>query len=475
MPEATQVQIRAAFTSLMTQRLTSARLVSHVRNSHGVALDALAEPWRTLAATALNTDAAAVANQLTGQVPAAEQQAWEGFQQVANLLTGDDVTNANYAPGSGDATADYLFKQFVSTTTLWTQDLPAAAQGLLNRTADMLTVVSQRTTQVNNVKATLTDERNRLQQGIQAVQGRRAESHQDAVLGVLAPVIVDLDAAIASAQGAFVDCTVDAYTQKIAQLAGPLAAVTGEVVVNAGWPLVGRCRAEQTALIRLADAVSAAALAETRKVLAGNPARSRYNDFIGWYGAAGYYAFVGRDAAAQAAILERIHLSGAVTLTLHTAVPQMSCDASVLKPYLTAIASTAVETNALCTAIQQVQHVQITLPAGVNANGWVAINDIRFPRGFSHAQISSDQACLKHARQEVGDGANQQRLTAYFAELFLACQAARTGWLAANRPSPHLVTTQQARATWNIMVRDRNGGPEVFHVDSGYEKSPWRN
>ena len=406
------------------------------------------------------------------------------FAQVANVLTDDEVTRANFAPNSGDQTAEYLFTNFVKMTTLWSQGFPAAAQGLLNRTGDILTVVAQRNTQVNHVTATLNGARNNLQQAIQTMQDRRTAIQQDpGLVAMLAPVIADLDAAVVSVQDVLANCTVIAYTQKIAQLAGPLATVTGEVVVNTGWPLVGRCQAEWTVVRQLVDTVSVEPLAETRTVLANNLARGRYYDFISWYGAAGYYAFVGRDSAAQAAILERVRVSGAVTATLHVAVPTMSCDASVLKPYLTAIAgaavqanaSTAVKANALCTAIQQVQHAQITLPAGVQANGWVAINDVRFPRGFSHQQISSDQACLKHSRLEVGAGADQQRLTAYFAELFVACQAARAGWQQAGRPNRLSVISQQATATWHIIVRDSNGHAEVFHVDSGYEKSPWRN
>ena len=39
---------------------------------------------------------------------------------------------------------------------------------------------------------------------------------------------------------------------------------------------------------------------------------------------------------------------------------------------------------------------EIALPAGVTAQGWRKVNGINYPLSFTHAQVSTDQQCLKH-------------------------------------------------------------------------------
>lgn len=89
--------------------------------------------------------------------------------------------------------------------------------------------------------------------------------------------------------------------------------------------------------------------------------------------------------------------------------------------------------------------------------------------------METGPACLKHMKEETGATPSPNKLTRYFTELSNACVLACTQWRQAGKPPTIQVHVQVAQgvATWNIHVRNLYGKPQVFHVDSGYAKSPW--
>lgn len=112
---------------------------------------------------------------------------------------------------------------------------------------------------------------------------------------------------------------------------------------------------------------------------------------------------------------------------------------------------------------------RINLPQNVTVIGWRAVGPIMYPLGFSTGQFSTDLACLKHVKHETGNAPTKVKLSAYFAEIVLACTAAKNVGVGSYKGRP-----VNGRASWNIEVKTgTDGKPEIFHVDSGYRKSPW--
>ncbi|MGR7002222.1 hypothetical protein ACU686_36405 [Yinghuangia aomiensis] len=127
----------------------------------------------------------------------------------------------------------------------------------------------------------------------------------------------------------------------------------------------------------------------------------------------------------------------------------------------------------VCAAINKLGYTEIPLPATVTAVTWIPIHQSWVPRAFCTASMETDLACLKHMKQETGTTPSANKLTLYFAELSNACVLACTQWRQAGKPGSIEVQVAQGVATWNIHVRNLYGKPQVFHVDSGYAKSPW--
>ncbi|MGI5330596.1 hypothetical protein [Actinomadura nitritigenes] len=115
---------------------------------------------------------------------------------------------------------------------------------------------------------------------------------------------------------------------------------------------------------------------------------------------------------------------------------------------------------------------QIKLPHQCTAFGWVTINGTKMPRAFSTPSFATDQACMKHCKQELGAKPSSTKIEAYFTELFNACAEAVAIWNNEGKHDMYPVTVQRDVARWRIVVGSK-GSKTVHHIDSGYENSPW--
>ncbi len=133
--------------------------------------------------------------------------------------------------------------------------------------------------------------------------------------------------------------------------------------------------------------------------------------------------------------------------------------------------------DTVCNAINTFGYTQISLPPSLEAIAWQPLHDLWVPvalQAKGPAGVETDQKCLKHICQELGVAPSKAKAGAYFAELGSACHDAVQAWRSQKKPAeldvPQIVKTV---GTWHITVRSLFGRPQVFHVDSGYQKSPW--
>jgi hypothetical protein len=99
--------------------------------------------------------------------------------------------------------------------------------------------------------------------------------------------------------------------------------------------------------------------------------------------------------------------------------------------------------------------------------GWMKVNGILMPAARSIGGFSTDQACMKHCKQELGAAPPKIKITAYFAELVQACTAAVQAWKGRGRMDMDPITVPSNGTIWHIVVGS-GGQPIVHHIDSGY-------
>ncbi|MFB7937105.1 hypothetical protein [Streptomyces sp. NPDC056049] len=130
-----------------------------------------------------------------------------------------------------------------------------------------------------------------------------------------------------------------------------------------------------------------------------------------------------------------------------------------------------------CGKIASMGYTRIALPPGVTAFGWQIVGQWLLPNAFSDAGYETDDACLKHMHQELHPQVSKATAEAYFADLVTACRTARAAWShRVDKTVPldqdDIELTHQAR--WHISIKAYLSTSQVFHVDGGYGKSPWR-
>lgn len=135
----------------------------------------------------------------------------------------------------------------------------------------------------------------------------------------------------------------------------------------------------------------------------------------------------------------------------------------------------ALDWDVACGKLNKLGFTTISLPSGVNALSWRGIGQAWAPSAFWSGAMETDLACTKHMVQELGVDPSPAKVASYFADMVQACLVACGQWTQSGRPAsfaadPFVVNG----ATWNIIVRNLFGKPQIFHIDSGYQNSPWR-
>ncbi|GAA2146382.1 hypothetical protein GCM10009760_36130 [Kitasatospora kazusensis] len=149
-------------------------------------------------------------------------------------------------------------------------------------------------------------------------------------------------------------------------------------------------------------------------------------------------------------------------------------EAGLLSMAVQVLVDDTVDWDVACGRLGKLAYQDVALPPGVQATGWTAVGQCWLPNGFSTASLETDPLCLKHTVEDLGADPTPAKAAAYFADLVTACQTACAGWRSAGKPATYVAPPIALNgASWNIRVKNYLGQPQVFHVDSGYQKSPW--
>ncbi|MFC8957502.1 hypothetical protein ACFT8P_33445 [Streptomyces sp. NPDC057101] len=135
------------------------------------------------------------------------------------------------------------------------------------------------------------------------------------------------------------------------------------------------------------------------------------------------------------------------------------------------------DVDVACGKVASMGYTRIALPSGVTAVGWQIVGQWLLPNSFADGGYETTDTCLKHIHQELHPQVSKATAEAYFADLVTACRRARTTWgHRADKTMPldhdEIELTHDAR--WHISIKAYLSTSQVFHVDGGYAKSPWR-
>ncbi|MFF7251001.1 hypothetical protein ACFZBU_44915 [Embleya sp. NPDC008237] len=205
----------------------------------------------------------------------------------------------------------------------------------------------------------------------------------------------------------------------------------------------------------------------------GTPALKACTSMVAFYGKPWLMCIGGLEPEEIAQVL--VHCQNSTILAaLKKRMPAKSTTLELSKA-VNVLAWRGVDWDFVCATIHKLGYVEIQCPGGVTALTWIPIHESWVPRAFCTASMETDLACLKHMKEETGKAPSGAKLTMYFAELVAACVEACAQWRHAGRPADFKVVVQPEHgvAVWTIRVRNLYGKPQVFHVDSGYAKSPW--
>jgi hypothetical protein len=286
------------------------------------------------------------------------------------------------------------------------------------------------------------------------------------------------------------------FVQLCCQTAVPMLNTTREVLlaqVKAGLvPVVGKARNDQSPALRIVSdfAYQCGAqrgdlsfkmwyldddLVAALSCIAGLPQaqRTACESYANSYGTPWVLCLATLEPPQIGALLERCTFASVKT-ALTKKCPVGKVQAGAVWQAMGLLADPAVDWQIACGKVNAMNHTQIALPGGVTAFGWIGVGAAWLPRAFGVGAVTTDMACLKHVAQELGASPSVAKAQAYFADLVAACAEAAKAWSANGRPaSVQCPGIDINGVLWNIHVRSRFGKAEVFHVDSGYGKSPW--
>ncbi|MET7300761.1 hypothetical protein [Embleya sp. NPDC005575] len=203
------------------------------------------------------------------------------------------------------------------------------------------------------------------------------------------------------------------------------------------------------------------------------PALKACTSMVAFYGKPWLVCIAGLEPEEIAQVLAHCR-NETILAALKKRMPAKSTTLELSKA-VNVLAWRGVEWDFVCATIHKLGYAEIQCPGGVTALTWIPIHESWVPRAFCTASMETDLACLKHMKEETGKTPSGVKLTRYFAELVAVCVEACAQWRHAGRPADFKVVVQpeQGVAVWTIRIRNLYGKPQVFHVDSGYAKSPW--
>jgi hypothetical protein len=443
--------------------------------ANAAALAALRQPWQQTVEAEANAQKQTGGGNLQPLIPAALNAAAAEMNQVAHGLTeGDLVPPGGISAGN----RTYLFDNFLSLTPFFQNQIPAEIAAMDQRSDTFLQKIQAVGVVYGNLRQTMVTERQSL-----AALLATADAHAAAAAGLgLQVVAADL---LARRQAAA--AVVALHTGNSADAAFDAIAAHGNenqaaLVVRVQAAVTAKTTALSQALTTYRRAARRVAPEVTQQIApaldtAGR--RERMGNILGTYGLVGYGAMLGLGTDTQKRVLGRWGIGGTPAAVLQ-AVPAAGANEGTLSATLAQLGKPLANEGgaAIFGLLQEVAQgaTRIDLPAGVQAMTWEMINNFLVPRAFSHGNVATDLAAMKHTGEEVGAAPSKAKLEAYVAELDLAATAARARWGQDGRPAQgDYNDLQQAVARWHLIVKNVAGKAEIFHVDSGYAHSPWVN
>ncbi len=450
------------------------RIRKILRAAHQARLDALTQRQKTLMLAPydavvdtllqkLNALIAKIAEEAKGQAKCALSS-----QELSDIINADDQ-RIGTEPIAGNCV--YLFDNMVCMAPTWAKVAP---------------LIEEAKTEVGK----LLDEAEKLAQGLALRVQRQQDEHDKALVqlqnvrqrltqlpsepsfgAVLGPLILHVDGILDGFHAELAECTgakLQAQFEQVVFTFGGASDYT--LATEESWPLYQVCLDQVGECNILLDQLAPARFTKLRTLIKTGGQIQVFGDILKKLGAPGYFAFLTCSETVQAGVIERWDN---LQVELLKKVPPDEREVSILTFYFGRMTVGANWKDGW-SAILSGATVQIKLPGGISSSGWRLVNSFRMPRAFSHASFETDQLCLKHCVQELGSAPSEAKITNYFAQLCNASAQAYQQWNQTGRPRRKIKITIST-VTWTFLLKtDRQSQrPTIFHVDSGYQNSPW--
>lgn len=460
-----------AFHFIVTAELSDDKVSRIVLRGEGARARKLTSRWQGLK-DKLQAVVSGCAGQLRLQVTAVCDEALLQTNGVAVTLGEEDYqalqlsspTQAGFAETGPGATYEYLLDQFISQSDTW-QGFGQAYQNAAARCVLLLQNCEKVENFIGQLRGQQEKEYLKCADLIGRVRVRIADLPEEPdVGGILQPLVLGCGKLLDDTRDVVDLCTGDKLEARCAALPFGFTDFAGDtdLITSVMWPLMVFCQDGFITVKELWDSLQPPVFAALRAKVAVKYLAVLLED-LGW---PGYRALLALDGADQAKLVAR--WSDLRTHFLSKCPPGSPAE-EVLRYDRLAVTGEVVDGWA---AIAKGTGPQIKLPHQCTAYGWVTINGTKMPRAFSTPSFATDQACMKHCKQELGAKPTPQKMEMYFAELFEACTQAVAIWSNKGGQDMYPVIVQRAVARWRIVVGSK-GSKTVHHIDSGYEKSPW--
>lgn len=460
-----------AFHFIVSAELSEAKVAKLVLQGEGTRVQKLTSRWKGLK-DKLKAVVSGCAEQLALQITAVCDEALAETDGIEiglgpddyQALQDSDPTRAGFAGTGPGQTYDYLLNQFISQSGTW-QGFGQAYQKAAAQCVLLLQNCEKVDAYIGQLRGQQEKEYLKCADLIVRVQKRIAELPAEAeVGGILQPLVQDCGKLLGDTRNVIDLCTGDTLEARCRPLPFGFTdfAADTDLITSVMWPLIVFCQDGFITVKELWDSLQPSVFAALRAKVTVKYLAMLLED-LGW---PGFRALLALDAADQVKLVARWP-----DLRTHflSKCPPGSPAEEVLQYDRLAVTGELVDGWA---AIAKGTSLEIKLPHQCTAYGWVTINGTKMPRAFSTPSFATDQACMKHCKQELGAKPTPQKMEAYFAELFGACAQAVTAWNNNGRPDMYPVIVQGAVARWRIVVGSK-GSKTVHHIDSGYDKSPW--
>jgi hypothetical protein len=476
---ANPITLRQAFIFIITAELTNAKVTTRVLATLQGRLKVLSPTRAAALKPKMQQVVISCVTQLNSKLNIVCDEAIEQTEDITitlgpgdySELVNSDPTVMNYGETAAGITYGYLLGQFISGSATW-----AGFGGDYQKATKSITDMLDISDKIDGyITLRLDDHQRSLDKCtliIGTVRQRVAALTAESVLGPLLGPLVLYCTGVLDSQEIIVNlCTRDKVTVQCNAL--PFSFVDWEadkaLVSDTAWPLYLTCEQIRVDCVGLRDIIQPTVFDGLRKALAKGAQQKSFNLLLTALGGPGFIALSSLKPADVGILCDRwVDVAGEFVKKC----PIGSSDEEILPYYqLVCQAKSALDG---CYAIMGGTTPRINLPPNCIAMGWMKVNGILMPAAYSIGGFSTDQACMKHCKQELGAAPPKIKITAYFAELVQACTAAVQAWKGRGRMDMDPITVPSNGTIWHIVVGS-GGQPIVHHIDSGYENSPWIN